>query len=586
MRLRTLRRHPVYRMTYRMIAFSVLVGIGGAFAALVFDTLCHVVQQVLLEWFADTVLPASGGEEVKGIFPSGAARLWIPAATTLGGLLSGLIVFRFAPEASGHGTDAAISAYHQQGAEVRGRVPVVKAIASALTIGSGGVAGREGPTAQISVGIGTAIGRLTGLRGRERRFLMLASMAAGLAAMFRAPLGMAIFSVEIIYAGMVFEGEALIYTIIAAVTSYAIYGLFAGWDHLFAIPDGLTFDHPEILAGFAVLGLLAGVMGAILPWLLYGVRDAMRRVRIPPHFKPAIGGLAVGIIALAVPEVLGTGYGSVQAAILGQLSLQAILLLLLLKPPAMALTIGSGGAGGVFAPTVTMGALLGAAVGLGMDALLPGRSGLIASFAVVGMAAVFAGAARTPISTLIMVAEMTGGYGLIVPAMLANVIAFLVQRGLTADARYPTLYESQVESREDSPLHKGVLLRRAVQMLDTGSVDPEQLRLPRLVSLLRYRRPIRVSSTTDECLVSVDVDTGSKLDGTTVAESIGGIEGVTAVAVLRGRELLVPRGSTELLAGDTIVAIAGAEASRRLSSSSQRTDADGTGGAQAGIADR
>jgi CIC family chloride channel protein len=220
----------------------------------------------------------------------------------------------------------------------------------------------------------------------------------------------------------------------------------------------------------------------------------------------------------------------------------------------MALTIGSGGSGGVFAPTVTIGAMLGAAVGTTLNMVVPGLDEPVAAFVIVGMAAVFAGAARTPISTLIMVAEMTGGYDLIVAAMLANIIAFLIQRSLTARSVYPTLYESQVETREDSPLHRGVFVRRALEMLDTGGVEPGEVRLPRLVNLLRFGETIPVAKG-ESALVAVEVEASSRLTVVTLADSLGHIEGLTAVAIIREDELLTPRGGTRFQAGDQLLAV-------------------------------
>jgi CIC family chloride channel protein len=560
--LTTPETNPVFRPTYRLVVYCVLVGLVGALAALGFDALVELTQDLMLEGIGHYRPPSPHEPELVTI-PQGLSRLWLPLATTLGGLLSGWVVYRWAPEAEGHGTDAVIGSYLQRGGEIRPRIPAIKAISSALTIGSGGVAGREGPTAQISVGIGTVLARWAGLRGQERRSLLLASMAAGLAAMFRAPLGMAIFSVEILYSGMVFESEALIYTVIAAVTSYAFYGLFAGWSQLFTIPQDLHIEKPAIFLAFAVLGLLAGLIGAVLPTLLYRLRDLFRRLPGPPHIRPAVGGLAVGLIALVVPEVLGTGYGWVELAMLEKLSITTILLLLLLKAPAMALTIGSGGSGGVFAPTLTIGAMLGAAVGTALNMFVPNVDTPVAGFVVVGMASVFAGAARAPISTLIMVAEMTGGYALIAPAMLANILAFLIQRSLTHNSVHPTLYESQVETREDSPLHRGVFLRRALDMLDTGSVEPKKMQLPRLMNLLRFGEKIQVSEG-GEILVTVDVQPGSEIVGKTVADTLGHTRGLTAVAVIRGSNLLAPRGDTRFAAGDQLLAMTHPDVHERL----------------------
>jgi len=555
---------PLFPPTYRLGLLCLLIGVVGALAALMFDFLVDQGQRWLLEGLGGFKPPSSGELVPMVVIPEGWARLWLPVVTTLGGLISGLLVYFLAPEAEGHGTDAAVSAYHHHGGRVRGRIPFVKGLASAVTLGSGGVAGREGPTAQIAVGLSSVIAKGLVLRGQERRILMLAAMAAGLAAIFQAPLGMAIFAVEILYSGMVFESEALIYTVISATTAYAIYGFFVGWTPIFAIPTGLAFHKPLALLGFAALGVLAGVLGAILPSLFYGVRELFRRLPGPPHWKPALGGFLVGLLALAVPELLGAGYGWVELALAGRLPWATLLLLLLLKGPAMSLTIGSGGSGGVFGPTVVLGAMLGAAVGMGVQQVLPAVGTAPAAFVVVGMAAVFAGAARTPLSTLIMTAEMTGGYGLIVPAMLANVLAFAVQRSLTAGRRHPTLYESQVDGPEESPVHRGVFVRRALEMLEGGRLKRSELTLPRLTSLLEYGDPIPVTRDGHGFLITVELEEGSPLAGETVATGLGTVAGLTAVAVLRGDEMTVPRGPTCLEAGDQIVAVATPEAHREL----------------------
>ena len=208
---------------------------------------------------------------------------WIPVSTTLGGLLSGILVYSLAPEAEGHGTDAAVETYHQKGAEVRPRIPFIKGVASALTIGSGGVAGREGPTAQISVGLGAMLSDLPAV--------CAARSAGSCSSPPCPPVWPPSFArrsawpssrVEILYSGMVFESEALIYTVISAVTAYAIHGFFVGWSPIFVIPAGMTFHSPLALLGFGVLGVLAGVLGAILPSLFYGIRDLFRA-----HSDPA-----------------------------------------------------------------------------------------------------------------------------------------------------------------------------------------------------------------------------------------------------------------------------------------------------------
>src|SRR6266498_5077390 len=220
---------------YRLLLYSGLVGVAGGLAAQIFVWLLNLAERLFLMGLAGYKPPEPGIlNPVSVVGPWG---LWlIPVATTIGGLLSGILVYTFAPEAEGHGTDAAVEAFHFKGGKVRPIVPLIKVLSSAITIGSGGAAGREGPTAQISVGVGSMLADLMRLPDEERRILVLAGMAAGLAALFRSPLGMAIFSVEILYSGMAFETEALIYTVIASVVAYAVNGLFVGWSPIFLFP--------------------------------------------------------------------------------------------------------------------------------------------------------------------------------------------------------------------------------------------------------------------------------------------------------------------------------------------------------------
>jgi CIC family chloride channel protein len=555
-------RTALFPPTYRLLLYCLVIGVFGALAALSFDFLVEHAERLLLGGIAGYHPPAAGTLDPTVDIPELAERWWLPVVTTLGGLLSGLLVYGLAPETEGHGTDAAIAAYHR-GGEIRGRSPLVKALASAAIIGSGGVAGREGPTAQIASGLGAAFGRLVGVRGQERRILLLASMSAGLAAVFRAPLGMAIFAVEILYSGMVFESEALIYTVVAAVTAYALHGLVMGWEPIFAIPGDLAFEEPRALIGYALLGVFAGILGALLPTGYQWFRRAFLRLPGPPHYKPALGGLLVGLVGIAVPQALGTGYGWVELAMAGTLPLGTMALILLLKAPAMSLTIGSGGSGGVFGPTVVMGAMLGGITGIALNGLFPVLELHTPAFVLVGMAAVFAAAARAPISTLIMTVEMTGGYGLIVPTMLANVLAFIVQRSLTVRSRHPTLYDSQVATREDSPAHRGVFIRRALELIEEGDIEPTALTLPRLVNLLKYGEALSVGHG-GGMLVAVQVEEGSELDLATVGERIGPIGGASTVAILRGEEMLVPRGPTRFGAGDQVILLATPEAREQV----------------------
>ena len=446
-----------------------------------------------------------------------------------------------------------MEAFHFKGGKVRPIVPLIKVLSSAITIGSGGAAGREGPTAQISVGVGSMLADLMRLPDEERRILVLAGMAAGLAAIFRSPLGMAIFSVEILGSGMAFETEALIYTVIASVVAYAVNGLFVGWSSIFLFPQTMHFTQPIALIGYATLGIVAGVIGGIEPPIFYGIRDLFRSLKIPNHVKPAIGGLLMGLLALIVPETISTGYGWVQKAMTGGYIGWSLIFLALAKILAMSLTISSGGSGGVFGPNVYIGGMVGAWVAFAMDRLIPGVALSPAAFAVVGMAAVFAGTARVPIAALIMVAEMTGGYGLIVPSMLATTIAFVVQRTVSAGFKYPRLYEAQVELRSDSPTHLETMLKATFAVLERGPlVDLRNVTLPHLASLLRHGTPIPIHGGQGN-LLTVNLPENSQMAGRSIAEVFEQFPELLAVAIIRDHKIQLPRGSTRLEGEDQLL---------------------------------
>ena len=540
---------------HRLLFYSALIGVVGGLGAQVFVWLSNLAERLFLIGLADYQAPQPGSLNPEPVI--GALGLWlIPLSTTLGGLLSGILVYTFAPEAEGHGTDAAVEAFHFKSGKIRPIVPLIKTFASAITIGSGGAAGREGPTAQISVGIGSMLADLLRLPDDDRRILVLAGMAAGLAAIFRSPLGMAIFAVEIPYSGMAFETEALIYTVIASVVAYAVNGLFVGWAPIFLFPQSVHFTQPIALVGYATLGIVAGVVGAIEPPIFYGIRDLFRSLKIPNHVKPAIGGLLMGLLAVLVPEIISTGYGWVQKAMTGNYVGWSLIFLALAKILAMSLTISSGGSGGVFGPNVYIGGMVGAWVAFVTDRLIPGAGLNPAAFAVVGMAAVFAGTARVPIATLIMVAEMTGGYGLIVPSMLATTIAFVVERTLSAGFKYPRLYEAQVELRSDSPTHLESMLKATFAVLERGPlVDLRNVTFPHLASLLRHGTPIPIHGGQGS-LLTVNIAENSRLANQSIAEVFERFPELLAVAIIRDQRIQLPRGSTELKSGDQLLVAA------------------------------
>lgn len=537
---------------YRLLLLSAVVGVVGGLSAQIFIWLLSWGERLFLWGIAGYVAPEPG--TLNPAPHMGPMGLWlIPVATTVGGLLSGILVYTFAPEAEGHGTDAAVESFHYKGGQVRSIVPPIKAIASAITIGSGGAAGREGPTAQISVGVSSILATYLRLSREEHLTIVLAGMAAGLAAIFRSPLGMAIFAVEILYGSMAFEGEALIYTVVAAVVAYAVNGLFVGWQPLFLFSDTLHFSQPLDLIGYLVLGIVAGLVGAFEPSIFYGIRDLFKRIPVPAHVKPAIGGLLMGLLAMFLPQTVSAGYGWVQMAMTGGYVGWSLIFLALAKLLAMSLTISSGGSGGVFGPNVYIGGMVGAWVAFAVDSFLPGAALNPSAFVVVGMAAVFAGTARVPIATLVMVAEMTGSYGLIVPSMLATSIAFVVQRSITMRFRYPRLYESQVERRSDSPTRREHLIEVAFKVLEKGSaVNLQHVSFPQLANLIKQGTPISISNGQGR-LFSINIEKNSPLAGESVMQAFGEITDIVAVAVIRGKQVLLPRGDLILELRDTIL---------------------------------
>ena len=541
----------------RLIIDVAVLGVAGAIAAQLFTLALRGASALFLGYLAGyrpPGLPEEGGlPELIG--PHG---LWlVPVTTTLGGLLVGILATRLAPEAEGHGTDTAVRAFHRTDGLLGVRVPPVKIVASALTIGSGGSAGREGPVALIGGGIGSWYASLTGRSGRDRRLLMLTGMAAGLAAIFRSPIGAALFVIEVLYADMEFESGALLYAMLASIIAYALNGLLVGWQPLFRVPAGIAVGDPLDNAWYLVLGIAAGLLATVIPPLFYRTRDAFRALPVRAELKPAIGGLLMGLLAVAVPQVIGGGYRWMQAAIDGRLAIGLLIALVVAKPLATILTVASGGSGGVFAPTLFVGAMLG-----GLLAALTHQPP--APYVVVGMAAVFSGAAHVPIATMMMVTEMTGGYTLLVPAALAVMVSYLVQRRLSADFKYRSIYEAQVATRGDSPAHHSEHLRIALRILREKRVlNPQDVGQLDLMALLRSGIPVELPGNrrltvgvlrADSALVKKPLASG---DGVLSADT-------SVIGVMRGEHMLGPRPDMALEAGDRLMLLTTPAETQRL----------------------
>jgi len=444
---------------WRWIFLGVLIGVVSGFGAILFNFLLQRGTQFFMKDLVTLFLPEKLQEFSLLGFPlSRWMILWIPA---LGGLLSGLLVFRFAPEAEGHGTDAMIESFHRKKGIIRKRVPIIKTIASAITIGSGGSAGKEGPIAQIGSGFASFIGSLLKMDERERRILLLAGAAGGIGAIFKAPLGAALFATEVLYRKPEFEFEGIIPSILSSIVAYTVFTLYYGWGTIFHIPRLSPVIAPSELLIYGVFGIFCAAIGFLYIHFFYGIRDRFfTRLPFSKLFKPALGGLMLGGLAFFLPQVLGGGYEWIQSAIDGNLTLWMMLVLVFAKIFATSFTISSGGSGGVFAPSLFIGSMLGGFYGRLCSGLFPDLLINPSSLVLVGMGGFFAGVAKVPVASLIMVAEMTGGYSLIVPMMIVSIISYLLL-GETS------LYEKQVSTRIDSPAHVGDF---AVDILDHLSV--------------------------------------------------------------------------------------------------------------------
>jgi CIC family chloride channel protein len=481
------------------LCIGLLAGVGADLLLIAKDWSAHLFLGELVGY----QVPLPRGEGVPAV--SAMARPWLlPVSLALGGLLSGVIAFRLAPEIAYGGMNHAIEAFHEAGGRMRARVPLLKLVASAITIGSGGSAGREGPAAQIGAGFASWVGDFFHLSPADRRIAVAVGIGAGIGAIFKVPLGGALLGAEVLYMRD-FELESLIPGFIASSVAYAMVATLTSWTPLFGGQAGLLFSDPSQLIWYGLLGVATGAAGLLFVWVMHTLREAFDELRLPREIKPALGGLAVGVIALAFPQILSGGYGWIQFAIDGNtatLAVGVMVALVFVKMLATALTIESGASGGDLAPALFIGAMVGGGMWGLLHGNVPAFPAQAAPFVVVGMGAFFGGIAKAPISSILMVAEMTGEFSMIMPAMVAVSIAYV----LTGDQ---TIYGSQVPTRADSSAHRGeytipliqTISVRQAMLADVPTVSPEDpVELPE--QLLDERE-----------LRAVPVVTGGKLVG-------------------------------------------------------------------------
>jgi CIC family chloride channel protein len=455
---------------------SIVVGIFAGLGAIFFEVLLKYTLHFVLSLPTGYLEPIKGAELLL-IESQARTRSWLfLLIPTLGGLAAGLLVFLLAPEAEGHGTDAMIEAFHHAGGFIRKRVPPVKVLASALTIGSGGSAGKEGPIAQIGAGLGSILASWMGLRPHDRRILVLAGAAGGIGAIFHAPLGAALFAPEVLYRETEFEFEAIMPCIVASIVASSVFDQYSGRAALF-FPGQVNFEYRELLA-YLIFGAICALVGYVYIKIFYGARDwFFHPLKIPRIFKPALGGLLLGLVAFWGPPVLDGGYGWIQVVMEGKILWKSMFLLAFLKIIATSCTISSGGSGGVFGPSVFIGAMLGGACGFLGHSLAPAWVIHPQSFVLVGIGGFFAGVAKVPVASIIMACEMSSSYTLLVPLMLVSAICYLLL-GKTS------LYEKQLVTRLASPAHLGEFAR--------GLLEKAQVReaiLPRKIISIQEAMP-------------------------------------------------------------------------------------------------
>ncbi len=482
----------------RLFGLSALVGLAGGLAA------------AALEWGLDHGSSFLIGRYTHlggtGVLRFDWGVLLLPAA---GGLLSGLIVYWLCPKALGHGTDVLTHAFHHQFGRLNLRGPLVKATAAIGVISCGGSAGPEGPIAALGAGLGSTFGRVFGLNARERRVMLVSGCAAGVGAIFGCPLGGALFAAGILYREPEFESDAIVPAFVASVFGYSAYMLFALREFGEFMLDGantMAFDQPAELILYAVLGPLCGLFSILFYLCVRTVEDKITpATHLPVWLTPAIGGLATGAIACVLPQVMDGQYRFIQNAIdgnfgpgMGDLSPWSWAKLFgavaVMKCVATALTVGSGGSGGVLGPSLFVGGAVGAFLGAAAEAIAPGMVSVELQKAMipVGMAGVLAASMRIPMAALVMTIEMTGSYGLIVPLMLVCSSAYVTGRRFG-------LNSAQVRGAAESPAHAADAVVHILESVRVSSlvernwplVAAPDARLPELVSKISFgTRPV------------------------------------------------------------------------------------------------
>jgi CIC family chloride channel protein len=436
---------------------------------------------------------------------------YLPLVMGFAGLIVGLLIYYFAREAKGHGVPEVMLAVATNGGRIRGRVAILKSLASAICIGSGGSAGREGPIVQIGSALGSTIGQRLGLCDRQIPLLVACGASAGIAATFNAPIAGALFSLEVILLG--FTQTAFSYVVLSSVAASVVGRAFLGDTPAFTIPLYSLGHRAEFLL-YAGLGLLAAFVGILFTRSLYRLEDFFDALPIPEPVKPALGAALVGVVALSgLPQVMGVGYETITQVLEGELAIKLVLLLILGKLLATGLTLGSGGSGGVFAPSLFIGSMLGGAYGHFVHWLAPEIVTSPGGYALVGMAAVFAATAHAPMTAILILFELTGDYHIILPLMTSTVVATLVSSKLFKESVYTVK-----------------LKRRGIDLLETVERHDDPMRALKVADIMVS--PFETVEREWPLTKLADTFKQTGLRGLVVADSQKRLQGVVTMADL------------------------------------------------------
>jgi CIC family chloride channel protein len=395
-----------------MVLVAIAIGLLGGLGAVGFRECIRIFQT--MAWQTENVTL----DYIRGL-----PIWWKILSPAAGGLIVGLIIVRFASEAKGHGVPEVMEAVALRGGRIRPRVVLAKLVASGVCIASGGSVGREGPIVQIGSAIASSVGQWLRVGERRMRTLVGCGAAAGIAATFNAPVAGALFAVEIILGD--FGVTQFSPIVISSVTATVVSRHFLGDFPAFEVPAYRLVSANELFA-YGALGIIAGLVALAFVRALYGAEDLFDRFTLPAFLKPAFGGVLIGVIAIRFPEIFGVGYEAINEALTGNLGWKLLLILVAVKIVAVSLTIGSGGSGGIFAPSLFIGAMAGGAVGTVVHTLWPEMSGSPGAYALVGMGAVVAAGTHAPITAIVMIFELTGDYKIILPLMISCIIATLL----------------------------------------------------------------------------------------------------------------------------------------------------------------